>query len=103
MLWLVIEVNIIISIFGFYLAWKIWRFRQILLKVERNLNLIDNYTNDILTKTPCFLQLRLQNVNQLRQLYRQLDVQVKQVQQIIAMFWLLRSIWHRFSRTWYSK
>lgn len=103
MLWLVIEVNIIISIFSFYLAWKIWRFRHILLKVERNLSLTDNYTNNILTKTPKFLQLRLHRVNQLRQLYKQLDVQVKQVQQIIAMFWLLRSIWLRLSRTWYSK
>ncbi|MCL2932997.1 MAG: hypothetical protein MGG11_12275, partial [Trichodesmium sp. MAG_R03] len=80
-----------------------WRFRQILLKVERNLSLTDNYSNNILTKTPKFLQLRLQRVNQLRQLYKQLDVQVKQVQQIIAMFWLLRSIWLRLSRTWYSK
>jgi len=103
MLWLVIEVNIIISIFSFYLAWKIWRFRQVLLKVERNLSLTDNYTNNILTKTPKFLQLRLQRLNQLRQLYKQLDVQVKQVQQIIAMFWLLRTIWLRLSRAWYSK
>lgn len=103
MLWLVIEVNIIISILGFYLAWKIWRLRQILLKVERNLSLIDNHTNKILTKTPKFLQLRLQKVNRLRQLYQQLDGKVQQVQQIIAMFWLLRTLWHRWSRTWHSK
>ncbi|MGD1716302.1 hypothetical protein [Dapis sp. BLCC M172] len=98
MLWLVIEVNIIISIFGFYLAWKIWIFRQILLEVERNLSLIDNCTDKILTKTPKLLQLRLQRVNQLRQLYQQLNLQVQQVQQVIAMFWLLRRIWHRYSR-----
>ncbi|MCL2929873.1 MAG: hypothetical protein O4861_03525 [Trichodesmium sp. St16_bin4-tuft] len=103
MLWLVIEINIIISIFGFCLAWKIWRFRQILLKVERNLSLIDNYTNNILTKTPEFLQLRQQKVNQIRHLYQQLDGQVQQLQQIIAMFWLLRNLWHRWSRTWHSK
>ena len=100
MVWLVIEVNIIISIFGFYLAWKIWRFRQILLKLERNLSLIDNCTNNILAKTPEFLQLRLQKVSQLRQLYQQLDGQVQQVQQVISMFWLLRRIWLRYSRIW---
>ncbi|NEQ35965.1 MAG: hypothetical protein F6K40_06570 [Okeania sp. SIO3I5] len=100
MLLLVIEVNIIISIFGFYLAWKIWRFKQILLKLERNLSLIENCTNNILTKTPEFLQLRLQKVNQLRQLYQQLDGQVQQVQQVISMFWLLRTIWLRYSRIW---
>ncbi|MGD1701497.1 hypothetical protein [Dapis sp. BLCC M229] len=101
MLWLVIEVNIIISIFGFYLAWRIWRFRQKLLKLERNLSLIDNCTNNILSTTPEFLQIRRQRVNQLRQLYQQLDLQVKQVQQVVAMFWLLRTIWYRFRRIWH--
>ncbi len=103
MLWLVIEVNIIISIFGFYLAWRIWRFRQILLKVERNLSLIDNCSNNILTKTPELLQIRLERVNQLRQLYQQLNVQIQQIHKVIAMFWLLRNLWHRLTRIWHLK
>jgi len=101
MLLLVIEVNIIISIFCFYLAWKIWKFRQILLKLERNLSLIENCTYSLIAKTPEFLQLRLQRLNQLRQLYQQLDGQVQQVQQVISMFWLLRTIWLRLSRIWH--
>ncbi len=101
MLWLVIELNIIISIFCFYLAWRIRKFQQILLQVEQTLSLIDNCTNKILTKTPEFLQQRQQRVNQLRQLYQQLDLQVKQVQQVVAMFWLIRTIWHRFRRIWH--
>ncbi|MGK7921588.1 MAG: hypothetical protein AB4080_16445 [Trichodesmium sp.] len=98
MLWLVIELNIAISIFGFYLAWKIWKFREILLQVEQTLNLIENCSNNILSRTPEFLQLRRQRVNQLGQLYKQLDLQIKQVQQILAMFWLLKTFWYRFRR-----
>ncbi|MEB3339864.1 hypothetical protein [Okeania sp.] len=100
MLWLVIEVNIIISILGFYLAWKIWRFRQILLTVEHNLNLINNYTI-ILTQTPEFLENKQQKVNQLRQQYQQLNLQVQQLQQLVSMFWLLRNVWYRFRRIWH--
>ncbi|NEQ77874.1 MAG: hypothetical protein F6K23_35595 [Okeania sp. SIO2C9] len=100
MLWLVIELNIFISIFCFYLAWRIWKVRQTLLQVEQTLNLIDNCTNKILGKTPEFFQLHQQKINQLRQLYKQLDLQVQQVKQIMAMLWLLRTIWHRFYRIW---
>lgn len=104
MLWLVIEINILISIFCFYLAWRIWRFRQILLQVEQTLSLIENCTDNILKKTPRFFTLRKQRVNRLRQLYQQLELQIKQVQQLMAMLWLLRTIWYRFNRIWrYSK
>jgi len=100
MVWLVIEVNIIISIFGFYLAWKIWRFRQILLAVESNLSLINNCTI-ILTQTPEILENHHQKVNQLRQQYQQLNLQIQQLQQLVSMFWLLRNVWHRFRRIWH--
>lgn len=100
MLWLVIELNIVISIFCFYLAWKIWKVRQTLLQVEQTLNLIDNCTSKVLDKTPEFFQLHQQKINQLRQLYKQLDLQVQQVKQIMAMLWLVRTIWHRFHRIW---
>ncbi len=100
MLWLLIELNIIISIFCLYLAWRISRFRQILQQVEQTLNLINNCTNNVLSQTPEFLQNRQQRVNKLRQQYQQLDRQIKPLQQIVAMFWLLRTIWHRFRRIW---
>ena len=100
MLWLIIELNIVISIFCFYLAWKIWKVRQTLLQVEQTLNLIDNCTSKVLDKTPEFFQLHQQKINQLRQLYKQLDLQVQQVKQIMAMFWLIGTIWHRFHRIW---
>ncbi|NET30116.1 hypothetical protein [Okeania sp. SIO1I7] len=100
MLWLVIELNIVISIFSFYLAWRIWRIRQTLLQVEQILNLINICTSKVLDKTPEFFQLHQQKINQLRQLYKQLDLQVQQVKQIMAMLWLLRTIWHRFCRVW---
>ncbi|NEP87466.1 MAG: hypothetical protein F6K18_11870 [Okeania sp. SIO2C2] len=100
MLWLVIELNIVISIFCFYLAWRIWKVRQTLLQVEQTLNLIDICTNKILGKTPEFFQFHQQKINQLRQLYKQLDLQVQQVKQIMAMLWLLRTIWHRCCRIW---
>ncbi|NET12206.1 MAG: hypothetical protein F6K08_04745 [Okeania sp. SIO1H6] len=100
MLWLVIELNIVISIFCFYLAWRIWNVRQTLLQVEQTLNLIDFCTSKVLDKTPEFFLLHQQKINQLRQLYKQLDLQVQQVKQIMAMLWLLRTIWHRFCRIW---
>lgn len=100
MLWLVIELNIVISIFCFYLAWKIWRFRQILLQVEQTLSSIENYTNHFLKQGHNFFTLRQQRAHQLRQLYRQLELQVGQVQQVMAMFWLLRTVWHRLGRGW---
>lgn len=100
MLWLVIELNIVISIFSFYLAWRIWRVRQTLLQVEQTLNLINICTSKVLGKTPEFFQLHQQKINQLRQLYKQLDLQVQQVKQIMAMLWLLRTIWHNFCRIW---
>ncbi|MGB3510390.1 MAG: hypothetical protein WBA93_14380 [Microcoleaceae cyanobacterium] len=100
MLWLVIEINILISILCFYLAWRIWKFRQILLQVEQTLNLIENCTDNLLKKSPNFFQLRKQKANRLRKLYGQLKLQIKQVQELMAMFWLLSRIWHRLRRVW---
>ncbi|NEP77574.1 MAG: hypothetical protein F6K17_27185 [Okeania sp. SIO3C4] len=100
MLWLVIELNIVISIFCFYLAWRIWKVRQTLLQVQQTLNLINICTSKVLEQTPEIFQLHQQKINQLRQLYKQLDLQVQQVKQIMAMLWLLRTIWHRFIRIW---
>lgn len=77
--------------------------RQILVQVEQTLNLIDNCTNVFFTKAPQFLQLHQQRLNQLRQLYQQLDLQVKQVQQVMVMFWWLRTVWYRFSKILHFK
>lgn len=100
MLWLVIETNILISIFCFYLAWRIWKFREILQQVEQTLTLIENCTDNLLKKSPNFFQLRKRKANRLRKLYRKLELQIKQVQQVMAMFWLLSRVWHRIRRVW---
>ncbi len=100
MLWLVIEFNIVISTFCFYLAWRIWKLKQILLQVEQSLILIQNCTDNILKKSPNFIQLRKYRANKIRELYRQLELQIKQVQQVMAMFWQIRTIWYRLGRIW---
>ena len=100
MLWLVIELNIVISTFCFYLAWRIWKFRQILLQVEKTLTLIENCTDNFLKKSPNFFELRKNRASKIRKLYRDFELQIKQVQEVMAMFWLIGTIWHRLRRVW---
>ncbi|MDY6783618.1 MAG: hypothetical protein SW833_13930 [Cyanobacteriota bacterium] len=85
----VILINICVAAFNFYLAWKLWKLRGAIATVSEMLVVAERNTHAVLSRAPQFVLTRQQGTRVLRQRYRHTQLQLQQVQQILALFLLL--------------
>lgn len=82
-----VSLNILIALFGFYLAWRVWRLKQTLGGVTEALTRWEQNAHSGLnpgTLPPAILQGK-RNTAGLRYRYAQLQVQIRQLQQVLAL------------------
>ena len=98
MVQVVIAINLLISLCCFFLAWKFWRLRGILRRVETVVLVMELYSYNVLRMGPNFFGFRQKRAAKLRQNYRQLQLQLRQLQQILTLLNLGWKIWFRLKK-----
>ncbi|MEG3846227.1 hypothetical protein QT971_08700 [Microcoleus sp. herbarium19] len=98
MLTAVVIINLMISLTCFYIAAKVWKIRRTIALFEVRIAAIERCSSNVLSKSPDFLAKRQQGARQLRRRYQQLELQLQQVQQLLELLGLGRTLWRRRAR-----
>lgn len=99
MIVIVITLNLIITIFNFYLAVKLWQLRKLLALITSALINCENYLYYVFLITPQILQKEQTNIYHFRQRYQLWQLQLQKIKQMIVLLnWLYR-IWRRYRIT----
>lgn len=95
MLTLVITFNLLLALGCFYLAWKVWRFRQTIATVADALLLAEKNTHAVLHSAPDAILKGQIGTYQLRQSYQRLEPQYQQVRRALTLLSLGQTVWRR--------
>jgi hypothetical protein len=95
MLTAVLIINISIALFGFYLAWHLWRFRQILARVAQILFEVERSTDRVLHSAPREILSGQLGTRQLGYRYQLLEFYLQRVRTILVSIDRGRRIWQR--------
>ena len=98
MLTAVVIINLLISLVGFYIAAKVWKIRRTIARLEMRIAGMERRSSNVLSTSPGFLAKRQQGARQLRRRYQQLELQLQQVQQLLGLLGLGRTLWPRRDR-----
>lgn len=98
MFYIVIALNLLISLLCLFVAWRVWRLQVLLSRVADVLVRAELKTHAILDKAPHTIIKGQRGTSALQQRYRSLMNQVRQVQQILAIVSLVLRVGPRASR-----
>ncbi|MEG3974545.1 hypothetical protein QT970_07960 [Microcoleus sp. herbarium8] len=98
MLTAVVIINLMISLTCFYIAAKVWKIRRTIARFEIRIAAMERSSSNVLSKSPDFFGKRQQGARQLRRRYQQLELQLQQVQQLLGLLGLGRTLWRRRDR-----
>ncbi len=84
MITLVLIFNAILAAMCFYIAWQLWQWRQALAQVADALIDAERVTHEVLNGAPEGILQGQIGSHQLRQSYRQLDTQRRQVKKLLG-------------------
>jgi len=76
----------------------VWKIRRTIARFEFRIAAIERCSRNVLGKSPDFLAKRQQSAHQLRRNYQQLELQLQQVQQLLGLLGLGRTLWLRRDR-----
>ena len=98
MLTAVVIINLMISLVCFYIAARVWKIRRRIARFEFQIAAMERRSSNVLSKSPDFFGKRQQGARQLRRNYQQLELQLQQVQQLLGLLGLGRTLWRRRDR-----
>ncbi len=93
MLIAIIATNLLISLACLYIARLIWRYRLIIEALERRILNMERQTYAVLSVAPEFVMTGQRGSEQLRQRYDQLQGQLRQLEQGVALVSLGLRLW----------
>jgi hypothetical protein len=96
MIYLIIAINLAITLLNIYLAIRIWQFKLFVARISTLFNNYERYFNILLTFAPKLIYQRQNNIYQVRQRYQILQLQITKARQLI---WLLNWSYKNFRRT----
>ena len=92
MIIVVVTLNLIITLFNFYLVFRLWQLKKLLGSISSILISCENYLYAVLFVTPQILQKEQTNIYHLRQRYQIWQLQLQKIRQImILLSWLYRT------------
>ena len=97
MIFFVITVNLLVSIFNIYLAFRIWQIRKIIRLITAIITNYEIYLGYVLTHAPNIIKQKQENIYQFRQRYQLLQLQIQQIRRIIIVISWLNRLWRRYS------
>ncbi len=92
MITVVIVLNVLISLLCLYVAWYLWNLRRALAVAADVLTLFDRDTHNVLHRAPNAISQGQFGVRAMRGNYRQLETQLKQIQQVLALLSLVQRL-----------
>lgn len=91
MLTSILVLNLLLAMLGFYLAWQIWQWRQVLENAADVLFEAERATHEMLHEAPDSILAGQIGARQLRQSHRQLESQLRKVQKVLGFVaWISR-------------
>jgi hypothetical protein len=85
MLTVVVILNLLISLFGFYLAWRIWKLRRVLAAAADLVASAEQSTYRVLHGAPQAISRGQIGVHGLKKRYQQLEFQLQRVQRVLMV------------------
>ena len=96
MIFVVIILNLIITLFNLYLVVKLWQLRKLLALITSALSNSEHYLSFVLLVTPQMLHKKQLNIYHFRHNYQLWQLQLQKIRQIILLLsWLYRT-WRRY-------
>lgn len=95
MIFLIIAINLSITLLNIYIAIRIWQLRLLIARITAILINYESYFNVVLKVAPKVIYQGQNNISQVRKRYQLLQLQATKVKQLI---WLLNwsyQIWRR--------
>jgi hypothetical protein len=93
MLSIVLGFNLLLASTCFYIAWQMSSWRQALAAAADTLIEVERATHEVLNGAPAGIIQGQIGTDELRQSYRQLTLQMRQVQKLVNVFTLGGSLW----------
>ncbi|MFB2879218.1 hypothetical protein [Floridanema aerugineum] len=85
MIVIVITINILIALFNFYLAWRIWKIRRTIAKATRAILAADRNTYKVLHSAPKTITVGQKGAKTLREQYQKLEIQLEKLGQVLGI------------------
>ncbi len=101
MVTVVVIVNILISLVLIYIAIYVNKLQHKLASIADRLTAYETWTRKLLPRAPEQIYARYQNIRNLHQSQRALQLQILQIQQIISLIGLGRKLRNRWERSDY--
>ena len=98
MVMVVVVINVLISLACLYVARRIVKLRSQLAKAANAIVGAERSTHSVLNKAPKAISKGELGVNKLRSRYDKLELQLQQVQKILALIGLVQNVWRRRSK-----
>jgi len=95
MLMMVVVINLLLALFCFYLAWKVWQFRRAIANAADALVIAEKNTHKVLHGAPSAILKGQIGTSQLRQRYQQLEPQYQKVRQALALLSIGQTVWNQ--------
>ncbi len=89
---IVIATNVLISLFNLYIAWKIWRVRQVIAKFNITLVQVERKIYQVLYSAPESIIKSRQGTSKLRESHQQLEKKWRQIEQLLKLLALFSPI-----------
>ncbi len=95
MIMTVVVINLLLALFCFYLAWKVWQFRRAIAKAANTLLIAERNTHHGLHGAPDAILKGQIGTSQLRQRYQQLEPHYQKARQALALLSLGQTVWRQ--------
>ena len=96
MIFLIVAVNLSITLLNIYIALKIWQLRILIARITAILVNYEVYFSFVLKVTPEVIYQGRNNTHLIRQRYQLLQLQISKIRQLIWLFnWSYRTWWRR--------
>lgn len=100
MLTLVLVCNVVISLFGFYLAWRLWKLRRVLAAAAEIIARAERSTYWVLHGAPQAISKGQIGIHGLRKRYQHLEFQLQQVRRVLLVLGFIQKTYR--SRQYYQ-
>ena len=90
---IVISINILLSVFFFWCAWRLWCWKRVLSQFATRLIRYEQCTYRTLNNAPAAILNGQAGTRDLRLKYQRLEQQIQQVQKLLALLSLVQIIW----------
>jgi hypothetical protein len=97
MVTLVVIFNLVLALLNFYIAWRIWQIRRVLVGVTHTISAAERNTRGGLQGAPRAIAQGEKGTRGLRQQYQRLQLQLERLGQILALIGLGQQILRRRS------